>query len=355
MANQVLYGFMNLKDVFGKRVTEIGVETVDRAIAATVAEHNRQMSAVLSLFTRRTSDFKLRYKTATSARLQPLDAAGRARPIKTAGYYEIAFPLQSGGLAWGADYISRVKMTVAEANNETANLISADARWMRDHVLAALFSNTNWTFADDAHGNLTIKGLANSDTDQYLILSGADAGATDTHYLAQAAAIADGSNPFPTIYSELTEHPENSGEVVVFVPTSNKAAVEALTVFEPIADPNIAYGSGSDRLIGSLNVPLPGSIFGYVSKCWVAEWKALPSDYLVGVTTSGEPVLAMREHPESELQGFNRVAQRDDHPFYESQWLRYAGFGAWNRVGAVVQRVGNGAYAIPTNYTSPMP
>jgi len=62
----------------------------------------------------------------------------------------------------------------------------------------------------------------------------------------------------------------------------------------------------------------------------------------------------MREEPEAELQGFQQVARRDDHPFYESQWLRIAGFGGYNRVGAVVRRIGNGSYAVPTNYGCPM-
>lgn len=354
MANQVLYGFNQLKDVFSRRVTEVGAGLVSAAIDQSVAEHNRQMAAMMSLFVNPTSEFKIRYKTPTAARLQPLDENGRARPIKLAGYYDVAFPLQEGGVAWGANYRSRAKMTVREAEEATATMISADVRWMRDHILAALFTNASWSFNDPEHGALTIKGLANGDTDTYLVMTGADAGATDTHYLAQAGAIADGTNPFPTIYTELTEHPENMGEVVVFVPASNKSAVEGLSGFYPIGDPNIRLGANQSELVGNLGSAIPGKLFGYVDQCWVAEWKALPANYLIGVTTDGEKPLGMRQEAEAELQGFQRVAERNDHPWYESQWLRVAGFGAWSRVGAVVQRVGNGAYAIPTNYESPM-
>jgi hypothetical protein len=62
----------------------------------------------------------------------------------------------------------------------------------------------------------------------------------------------------------------------------------------------------------------------------------------------------MREEPEAGLQGFKRVAQRNDHPFYEDQYLRIAGFGAYNRIAAVVYRIGNASYAIPSGFTSPM-
>lgn len=355
MANQLLYGFMTLADVAARRVTEVGTSVVWDAIARTVAEHNRQMDTLMGLFVTKTTEFKSTFATPTIARLQPLDDNGRALPIKTSGKYDVAFPLQAGGAAWGANYRMSKKMTVQEANDLTAALISADVRWMRDHILAALYANASWTFTDELHGALTIEGLANSDAVKYLILSGADAGATDTHYLAQAAAIADGTNPFPTIYDELMEHPENGGEVVALIPTNLKATVQALAEFHPIADANIHQGSGSDVLVGSLGVATPGEIFGYTdSKVWLAEWRSLPSSYILGVTTDGERPLKMREEPEADLQGFNLVARRDDHPFYESQWLRYAGFGAYNRVGGLVYRIGNAAYAVPTNYGVPM-
>ena len=44
MANQILYGFMALKDVFAERVEDVGVQIVNAAIDATVTEHNQQMA-----------------------------------------------------------------------------------------------------------------------------------------------------------------------------------------------------------------------------------------------------------------------------------------------------------------------
>lgn len=355
MPNSILYGFMNLKDAFSQRVEDVGIQVVNAAIDATVAEHNRQLSEIMAIFVDSTQRYSVRYKTPGAASLQPVDENGRARPVKTAGYYDLAFPLQMGGIAWGQTYLASKKMTVEDANNTMATIITADKRWLRDRIMAALFTNVNWTFADPEHGDLTVKPLANGDTDTYLIQAGTDAGATDTHFLAQAAAIADVSDPFPTIYTELTEHPENSGDVVVFVPTANKAAVEALSGFYPTTDPNLTVGSAATVVNGTLNTPMPGRVFGYhEAGLWLAEWKALPTGYLVATMTGGDRAIAMREEPEAVLRGFNRVAERNDYPFFESQYLRIAGFGAQNRVGAVIQRVGNGAYAIPTNYTAPI-
>lgn len=355
MANQVLYGFTNLKDVFTDRVETVGIPTVNTAIDATIAEHNRQMDALMALFAQPTTEYQIRYKTPQAARLQPLDENGRARPIKALGYYDVAFPIQDAGVAWGQTYKASKKMTVQESNDILNTILTADRRWMRDHVLAALYANTAWTFADEDHGNLSVKGLANSDTDVYLIQGGADAGATDTHYLAQAAAISDAADPFATIYTELTEHPENSGDVIALIPTNLGTSVKSLSGFYPTQDGNLSYGSAATLLQRTPGTALPGTLLGYHDAgVYVVEWKSLPSGYIVAAMTGGDRPLAMREESEASLRGFNRVADRNDHPFYESQYLRIAGFGAMNRVGALVYRVGNGAYAVPTGYDSPM-
>ena len=357
MANQVAYGFMNLAEIMGRRVTEVGVSVVTDAIEQSVAEHNRQMDAILALFVERTTDFKIRYRTPIPARLQPLTQDGRALPIVTAGNYDVSFPLQMAGIAAGKNYVTGQLMTVAEASELTSALLESDFRWMRDHILAALFTNVSWTHTDPEKGALTIQGLANADAVLYQVRTGADVGGTDNHYLAQANTIGAGAdNPFGTIRSELLEHPENGGEVVVFVPTNLKASIVALTTFNSMRDPNITTGANADVLTGNLGVNVPGDIFGYEdAKVWLSEWMSLPDNYMVAVTTQGPRPLKMREYPEASLQGFNKVAARDDHPWYEEQYMRICGFGANNRVGAVVQRIGNASYAIPTNYTSPMP
>lgn len=355
MANQVIWGFYDLQSIFDQRVSD-NVPAVSSAIDEAVAEHNRQMDALVALFVTRTTEFKVRFRTATTANLQPLDQNGRARPIQAAGYYETAFPILDAGTAWGANYKARAKMTVAEANDITATMLMADMRWIRYHILAALYADVTWTFTDLEHGALTIQGMANGDTVTYQIMAGTDAGATDNHYLAQAAAISDVADPFPTIYAELIEHPENSGQIVAFIPTGLKAAVMALSGYYPASDPNIDLGASQARLVGNLGVSVPGTLFGYHDAgVWLVEWPNMVANYIIAVATGGERPVAMREEEEPELRGFRKVAERNDHPFYENQFLRSAGFGGWNRVGAVVYRIGNSTYAAaPTGYIQPV-
>jgi hypothetical protein len=356
MANQVAYGFRQLTDVFDERIADLAVGVAEQAITTTIAEHNRQLNTFASLFVEPTTDYKLRYKTPNFSRLQPLDELGRARPIRPAGMYDVAFPLQKAGSALGDTYEQQVKMTVADANRAVNMLTLGDTFWMRDHILAALFTNVDWTHTDDEHGALTIHGLANGDAIQYQIQSGANAGATDTHYFAQANAIGEAADdPFPEIFEEINEHPENSGDVIALIPTNLKADVQALEGYFQASDPNIALGANANRLIGNLNTPVPGKLFGYHDAgVWLVEWKHLPDNYIIGLSNGGEKVLKQREHPEPELKGLKQEARREDYPYFERQWIRRAGFGAFNRVGALVYRIGDASYAIPTNYTSPM-
>ena len=192
-----MYGFTSLQAIFANRVADVNLRVVNAAVAATIAEHIRQLETLLNLFTFRTTEHQVRFRTPTLARLQPLDESGRARPVKVSGQYDVAFPLQDAGIAWGATYKASQKMTVQEVNDAVGTMLIADKAWMRDHILAALYANAAWTFADPLYGDLTIKGLANSDTDTYIVAGSTAAGATDTPDLAQAAAMADGAGPFP--------------------------------------------------------------------------------------------------------------------------------------------------------------
>lgn len=355
MANQILYGFHNLKDVFNERVTGARIEEVNTAIAQAVEEHNRQMNALTSLFAERVTVSQRRFKSATAARLQPLDENGRARPIRPAGYYDTGFPIYDAGSAWGANFVTRAKMTVADANRITMTMLNADKRWVRDQLLAALYATANYNFSDPDDGTIVVKPIANGDTDTYLLSNGADANTTADHNTGQAGAIADATNPYPTIQAALMAHPENMGQVIALIPTNLKATTEALGTFFEKSDANLRVGTGQTELVGDLGVALPGPLLGYeASGVWIAEWPSLPDNYIIATTTEGDRPLGMREHPEPELQGFAKRAERNDHPFYESQFDRHAGFGANNRVGAYVMRISNGTYAVPTGYTPPI-
>jgi hypothetical protein len=351
MANQVPYGFWRLADQKDRRITEVGVQEIDTAVRQSIEEHNRNLNQIFETFVRRTTDYKLVYSVAQNARLQLLDEDGRARKIKPAGRYEVGFPLRHYGIAWGANWVTRKKMTVGEAASTTRQLLDADVRTVRDDIMISIFDNVGYTFADPVRGNLAVKPFANADTTVYNVMTGADAGATDTHFFPQAGASLLLAT-VQAVYTEITEHPENGGEVTMFVPSNQRAAVEGLTGFYPVGDPNVRLGSGANELIGTDGLNGPGELFGYVGKVFMREWRQLPNDYCIAIATEGEKPLAMREDEESDLRGFRPAEERSDFPYWENQYIRRFGTGAWNRVGAVVVRVNNGSYAVPTGYAN---
>lgn len=356
MANQIAYGFTSLKDVFGTRVTQLNVTQLNTAIAQSFAVHNATLNAMMSLFVDPTTDAKRSYKQGGLKRLQPADEIARARPTRGAAAYDVGFPVQKGMDALGLTFEARAKITVSELNDLIVATMEADKRWMRDHLLAALLDNTSWTFTDDYYGSLTVQPLANNDAITYNLIAGADAGATDNHYLAQTAAIADATNPYDDIREELLEHPENGGEVIAIIPTGLTTTTKALANFTAMGDPNITPAAADAQLTGALGVTIPGRLIGYTDGVWVVEWRQLPASTILAVATEGNRALGMRQHPEAELQGFGPDDERNDYPYYERQYARRAGFGGNNRVGAVVYEVSNGdtTYDIPSGFTTPM-
>jgi len=335
-----------------ERVTTVGVNVVTTAIQESAAEHTRTINALMSAFVRRTTEHQKRFKLPGVGTLQPLDEWGNPLPVREEGYYDVAFPIQGGGTAWGDNRVARALMDVAYANRMTVEALRRDADWMRRHLLAAIFDNATWTYADPEYGDLTVQPLANGDSVTYVRTGGA--ASTDTHYLAQANAIDDSNNPYGTIHDELSEHPSNAGaNIIAYIPTNLVAATEALTAFVEVGDPDIRYGSGVDTLAGTVDRGFGDEVLGKANKVWIVEWKFLPDNYIIA-HAQGSTVLAMREYNATELQGFFTENHTPDGNLQETRMIRYAGFGAENRIAALVYRIGNGTYGIPTGYAAPL-
>lgn len=352
MANSLLYGFYQLKDYANQLAIEVNRDLLISAVQMSAAEHNRTINTMLNLFAEPTVKYKERFQGAVNARLQPLDENGRALPIK-GSTYDVSYPIQMGGSAWGTNFVTQQKRTVQDLNNDTSNMYTADANWMADHILAGLFYNgSGWVNQDPEWGDLTVVGLANGDSTSYVINGSAPA--ADNHYLFQAAAIADATNPYPTIRTELIEHPENPDNIFHFTSSSLVATTKGLATFTGLSDPNVIAADTTRTITGDPNVGYPGTLYGRVDNGWAIEWPRIPAGYIISVAVGGTPPLAMRQDPQAVLQGFKSQGERNDFPYFESQWFRRAGFGGRNRIGAAVTLIGAGAYSIPTNFGSPM-
>jgi hypothetical protein len=356
MANALAWGFAGIQDVFARRLAEVNADVVNTAISQSLAFHNRVLNELLSMAVGRTLLTSERFLLPGAGTLQPLDEWGNPLPVRIGGYADIAFPIVHAGTAWGTNRVSRELMTVAEANEYQVMVQQQDTDWLTRHILAAMLDDTSYTFADPQTGDVTVYPLANGDTQTYM--GGGGTMATDDHYLAQAAAIADAANPYPTIYTELTEHPGNLPPVVAYIPSALRATTEALATFVPVADTDITPGSGSDRL-GAVPASIRAfgdEVLGKVDGVWIVLWAALPAEHIVAFAIgAGSPALAMREYPSPALQGLFEEDHSPDGNRFERRFIRMAGFGARNRTAALVYQVGNATYEIPTGYNTPLP
>lgn len=353
------YGFLDLKSLFAQRVSTVGIPRIFQAIQESAAEYNRIITELMASFVMPTTVAQEQIELPGGGTLQPLDEHGVPRPVKPSGSYQVAYPVQGGGTAWGTDRVTRALVTVEEANRFTVDAQTRDADWLRRHIMAAILDNTSWVFDDQVGpngqkglGNITIQPLANNDAVTYLRKGGSSS--ADNHYLAQAVAIDNSNNPFGTIYNELNEHPSNSGPFVAYVATSLRSSIEALTSFIEVTDPDVQVGANSNVLRATLARGFGDEVVGKVDKMWIVEWSNLPDGYMICHAQGAGPVLKMREYAASELQGFFPEPFSPDGNHSQTSMIRYAGFGVGNRIGAVAYYVGNASYVIPAAYATPL-
>jgi hypothetical protein len=363
--NVVTAGFQELKDLAAQRIITINVQTLQTAIQTSLAVYTSQVAAILSGIVQETVDYKLRFQLPSGRTLQPLDAGGNPLPAIPTGVYDVALPIQMGGDAWGNDRISRAKSTVLDVDRNVMEQMRADADWLLRHFLAAVFTNVTWPYTDPLYGALTIQPLANADTVTYVLSSGVPS--TDNHFFFQAAAIADATDPYATLYQALAHHPSNTGPFIAYISSSLVATTLALAAFAEVRDPDVIYsitnpvlGTGvvnpnDNQYNGGSMLGFGDRVLGKVDNMWIVEWSRLPAGYILGHASGVTDVVGMRQEPEAELQGlFPEFVTRDGN-LYEYRAIRRAGFGVMNRIGAAMMLVGAGAYAIPSGYTAPLP
>ncbi len=355
--NTVLYGFVGLEYLFSEKLEDVNVATIQTAIQVTLEEHNRQIAAATGDMFQFTEEYKVRFAQPGSGTLQPLDEWGVPLPTRPAGYYDVAFPIRSAGDSFGANRIAGALQTVADVQRHLADVLTRDANWIRRHMLAALLDNTTWSFDDPAHGTLTIQPLALA-SDGVTYPKRAGTMATDTHHLAQSATVADATNPFPNIYTDLNEHPVNANaQIVSYIPSNLVTAVTGLATFVDVSDPDIMPGSASSVLTGRIDRGWGDQVLGKTNNVWVVEASVLPDNYIVSnARGAAAPALLARQYPAASLKGLQRKQHDVNGNIMQTMFFRDLGFGVYNRVGAMVYFVGAGdtTYDIPTGYTNPL-
>lgn len=360
----VIYGALGLPENDRSLVSSIGEQVVYTAADEFIRRHNEDLATASNIFIETTvEDHKDYYKLPGGGRLQRIRNLSRAAAARAGGQWDVAFPLEEFGSVFEIDRKSYAMLTVQQLANELATQRTMDVSTIRWEVLAALFSNTTRSVVDEwpvSKGTLTIQPLANGDSVYYPPLIGEDSDdfVQDNHYLASgytSANISDTNNPFKAIREEIEEHfgtPTGYGNIVVFIHTDEVAVTEDLTDFIEATDIGISPGDDTDTINGMPNIPSSARLLGRVSGVWVAEWRYVPSGYLLGVDADSPAPTRMRvQRAEYGLaQGFALVAEDERHPIKTRHYEHDFGIGVGNRLNGVVMQLTAGSYTVPPRY-----
>ncbi len=363
--NQVAWGFETQKHLFNQRTLLVNEQILRKAIDDSMMAHNAVIKQLISSVAEFTTKVKWKMKTRNFYEMQTVDEYGRPKVVKQQARYDMALPIEQTSTAFGFTDIARAKMTVEELNDEVVSVSAADLDWLKRHLMAAWLTKDSYTVDDEENGTLTIKPLANGDTDVYVDRNGKPF--TTNHYLAQNSSISDANNPFPLIYDTLDKHKSNSGRYVAYVATNLVASIEAMTAFYPVKDPDLQYSANVTTLASAggqpnSNVTQKGGALarfgdeylGKVGKVHIVEWSSLPDSYIVAHAEGAGAFIGIREETVPELQGLYPKYDNSDTRLTINEFYRIAGFGIVNREAALAMLIGSGSYANPTNYTAPL-
>lgn len=363
MAN--IYGELGIEASAADRtyLTTIGYQLVYETTQDYLNRANQDLAMAASLFVEgETEAHSFRYKLPGGGRLQRRGNRTSTAAAKASGSWDVALPLEDFGRQVAQDDVAYAYMTAAEYQRHLDGVIIANANTVRYEILRALLNNTARTFVDDTltSPSLTIQPLANGDSVVYPPAIGSESEATDNHYLAQTAAIATATDPYPTISAELDEHfgvVTGGSNILVLNNAAQTAAILGLADFIPVATSRIAYGQDATLATPS---PIPPGMSARLlgtherTGATLAEWAYVPSGYLIAVHLEAPRPLMRRVDPAATGlgRGLQLVARMEEWPNASAHWRHRFGYGAANRLNGVIYQVGGSdtTYDIPSGY-----
>lgn len=354
-----LYGILGLSDVDRSFVNTLGQRVVYDAVQTYLGYYNMDVQAAIGVFAEGTTeDFKIRYRLPGGGRMQRRGTKAQSGAVKGGGAWDVAFPLEDFGDQVAGDDITMAYLTIGELQTHIDTVRIRDLNTVRFEMLFALFNNTARPFADPIRGTLTVQPLANNDATVYPPVLGSEAETTQDHYLVSgyvATAISDTNNPYAVITNRLEGRfgaVQGGSNTVAFINPDEVPETEALTDFDPVNDRFTTPGQDTAQL-SALPANLPGRVIGRTNGLWVAEWRYVPSGYILAVDLDAPRPLMQRVDPAATglAQGLQLVSRDAAYPFEAAHYRHRFGFGVGNRLnGVVMQLKASGTYDIPAAY-----
>lgn len=361
----LVYGLHTLETNKDQRIEQIGISEMSNLINEWLMERNRVWNSIMGTFAVRNEKWNTtpitRMKVPSAAKVQFMDEFGVAKPTIVKGYQEQGLPLFRYEEAIGFSYEALKRTTVQEYSDELARIEIADITASEFLFWFSVFYDTNWTFSstEEDFPDVPVKAGANGDTDVYMLRGSSDPTTAD-HYIAQASAIDDAHDPFPTIRETLSGYVGTGGNdrIVTFVgDATNSANIQALSGFNRVDNTRFtAWGTDVTRVLvdptADTFIGMGDTVIGeHEEGVLVIRKRNLPANYLVSFNLDAPTPIGIREDPEPSLRGlFNINAIENSGNTMLSRFRRKIGFAPVNRTSFMVTRIGNGTYAAPSPY-----
>ena len=104
--NTVSYGFIGQEHLFSTRIAEVGTERIFDMVRMSAEAHSRVAMDMMGAFVERTTVAQEQIELPGDGTLQPLDEWGNPLPVAPSGSYQVAYPIQGGGTAWGNNRVT---------------------------------------------------------------------------------------------------------------------------------------------------------------------------------------------------------------------------------------------------------
>lgn len=353
MANAQTWGFMQLEDVYDRRVAEVEVERIDTAVFQSADMFNQSMNAMIDTLVERTTAREGAFELPTAGEMQPLSEDGTPRPTQNYQTITQGYPFWRSGDSFGLNREAYANLTVREMDKMMVSVLAKSARWNIRRLLAAIYTNVAWTFKEKGKTDVTVRPLAVT-ADGSIFLDTNGNLTTADHYTGQADAISNSANPFTANEAILRAHPSNTGTIVHYIPSGSVADTQALSGFYPY-QPNdglVRFGVGIDTAAPGVGqfVGFGNEVLGVVGEGVIVLSRRLPAGYVVSLVDGADKPLVMRQSPIASLQGLQMVVDQVDSNFRKWDFYEQAGYAVQNPIAMAVREIGDATYDIPTGY-----
>ncbi len=347
-----IYGAIGVQD-YNATVDAVGQRLVFDTINQFAARQEAELDAAMRLFVQAETDlYSETYYLPGSGMLQAANNLTRPGAVKSIGKWSVGYPIEDGRDQIANDDIALAYMNGPQLDAHVSGVFTRYQNWRRFMMLRALLNKSNETVSDPIRGDITVKRLANGDSDVYPPVIGSSTEATENHYYGTnytTANISDTNNPVKTAAAELTEH-FGEGQKVMFINSAEADKISALTAFIERVPQYVTLGANGDTASAN-GLSVPGRFIGAANDVAIFVWDWIPATFQLTVDAAQPAPLKKRVDPIASLRGFQLVANNQEYPLNAAYYRAREGYGVANRLNGVASStVASTTYTNPTTY-----